>query len=98
MADPSRFRDSGEGVDPDRRSRTDDGPSRAPRWVKVSAIIVGLLLLMAVIVKVTGLGGDGHGPARHTGASISMPVSVTAVRAASGGKLSEIQVWTVSCR
>jgi hypothetical protein len=98
MADPSRSCGSGEGVDPDRRSRPDDEQPRAPRWVKVSAIMVGVLLLVAVIVKLTGLGGNGHGPARHTGASISVPVSVSAVEPPSGGKLSEIQVWTVSYR
>jgi hypothetical protein len=39
-------------------------PPRAPRWVKVSAIVVGVLILLVVIVMLAGLGGD-HGPARH---------------------------------
>lgn len=36
-----------------------------PRWVKVSGIVVGVLVLLVVIVLVTGLGGP-HGPGRHT--------------------------------
>lgn len=39
---------------------------KAPRWVRVSAIAVGVLLLLVVIAKLTGLGGD-HGPGRHRG-------------------------------
>lgn len=35
-----------------------------PRWVKVSGIISGVLIALAVIVMITGLGGP-HGPARH---------------------------------
>ena len=35
-----------------------------PRWVKLSAIIVGALILIVVVVLVTGLGGR-HGPGRH---------------------------------
>jgi hypothetical protein len=36
-----------------------------PRWVKVSGIVVGVLVLLAVIITVTGMGGP-HGPGRHT--------------------------------
>jgi len=35
-----------------------------PRWVKVSAIVVGILVLLVVILMVTGVGGP-HGPGRH---------------------------------
>jgi hypothetical protein len=59
-------------------------PPKAPRWVKVSAIIVGVLILLVVIAKLTGLGGD-HGPGRHTGASGALPTS----EALSGGNSSE---------
>jgi hypothetical protein len=52
--------------------------------VKVSAIIVGVLILLVVIVKLTGLGGD-HGPGRHTGASSAPPASITEIQAPSGG-------------
>ena len=34
----------------------------APRWVKVSAIIAGVLILLVVIALLVG--GD-HGPGRH---------------------------------
>lgn len=34
-----------------------------PRWVKVSAIIVGVLILVAVAVML--IGGGNHGPGRH---------------------------------
>ena len=37
---------------------------RMPRWVKVAAIIVGLLLLLFVVLQLTGIGGE-HGPGRH---------------------------------
>jgi hypothetical protein len=36
-----------------------------PRWVKVSGIIVGVLVLLAVILVLTGVLGGQHGPARH---------------------------------
>lgn len=36
-----------------------------PRWVKVSGIIVGALILLAVILILAGVGGP-HGPGRHT--------------------------------
>ncbi|MFC5799786.1 hypothetical protein [Streptomyces formicae] len=42
-------------------------PPRTPRWVKVSGTIVGVLILLVVILKLTGL-GDEHGPGRHMGA------------------------------
>lgn len=52
----------------------DDGPNHdtgagMPRWVKVSAIIAGILLLFVVVIKFTGVGGE-HGPGRHSGASV----------------------------
>ena len=35
-----------------------------PRWVKLSAISVGALILVVLALKVTGVGGR-HGPGRH---------------------------------
>jgi hypothetical protein len=35
-----------------------------PRWVKVTAIVVGVLILLFVILQLTGLAGQ-HGPGRH---------------------------------
>ena len=40
----------------------------APRWVKVSGIIVIVLALLVVIAIFTGIGGP-HGPGRHLSAS-----------------------------
>lgn len=37
-----------------------------PRWVKVFLSVVAALVLLVVVAKVTGAGGD-HGPGRHTG-------------------------------
>lgn len=39
-------------------------PYSTPRWVKVSAIIVLVLVLLVGIVIFTGVGG-AHGPGRH---------------------------------
>lgn len=82
MTDPSHNPDTG-GVGPHRGSPPST-PPRAPRWVKVSAIIVGVLILLVVIAKLTGLGGD-HGPGRHTGAGDTPPAGGTAVHALPGG-------------
>lgn len=35
-----------------------------PRWVKVSGIIVGAIILLAVVLMVSDVGGP-HGPGRH---------------------------------
>lgn len=35
-----------------------------PRWVKISGVILGLLILLAAILMVSGIGGP-HGPGRH---------------------------------
>lgn len=52
-------------VTPTPRAHADDGtPPRMPRWVKVSALVVGLLVLLFVILRLTGVGGE-HGPGRH---------------------------------
>lgn len=51
--------------------------------MKVFAIIVGVLILLAVIVKLTGLGGE-HGPGRHMGAGGTPPTSITEIQDLSG--------------
>lgn len=45
-----------------------DGEARAgmPRWVRVSLIVGLVVVLLLVVAKVIGLGGD-HGPGRHGG-------------------------------
>ena len=44
--------------------RTDRQPPGMPRWVKITGLVVGVLILVIVLVTLTGLAGD-HGPARH---------------------------------
>lgn len=51
MADPPRYPDS--------------KPHTRPRWLKVSLIIVGVLVLLVVILALTGVLGGQHGPGQH---------------------------------
>ncbi len=44
---------------------SEDRPPSTPRWVKVVGIIVIAIVLLFVILKLTGIGGN-HGPGRHT--------------------------------
>ena len=39
-----------------------------PRWVKLSGIAVGVLVLLILIIVLTGIGGP-HGPGRHLSSS-----------------------------
>lgn len=98
MMDPAHSPDAddGPGGEPDRglRSRT---PPKAPRWVTVSAIIVGIVILLAVIVKLTGLGGS-HGPGLHSGASRPAPVSSLEPRVSPGGNPAAQRSWQTSYR
>jgi hypothetical protein len=59
MADPPPYSDTGEdtGVEPDRQST-----SGLPRWVKVSGIIVGVVVLLGIVLALTGVIGGQHGP------------------------------------
>jgi hypothetical protein len=59
MSDPRRDRDATRN--PDRGA-----PPRAPRWVKMSVIIVALLALALVAIMLLGEGD--HGPSRHAAA------------------------------
>lgn len=65
MADPPADPDA----DFDAVDDTDEGPDHgsttgAPRWVKVTGIIVGVLILTFVVLQFVGPDG-GHGPGRH---------------------------------
>ncbi|HVE96959.1 MAG TPA: hypothetical protein VNA67_08245 [Pseudonocardiaceae bacterium] len=74
MADPPPYPRAGDdtGVRPDRGSSTN-----APRWVKVSGIIVVILaLLMGGLMLFGGSLGD-HGPGRHTPVGDTRPSGVT---------------------
>jgi hypothetical protein len=39
-------------------------PPSTPRWVKIFGIIAIVLILLFIILKLTGIGGE-HGPERH---------------------------------
>jgi hypothetical protein len=41
-----------------------NGTPPTPRWVKVFGVIIIALVLLFVILKFTGVGGE-HGPGRH---------------------------------
>ena len=47
---------------------TVESPPGMPRWVKVSLLVVGAVLLVFVILKLAGLGGR-HGPGMHQAAA-----------------------------
>lgn len=42
-----------------------------PRWVKLGALVVGILILLLVVLKLIGLGGE-HGPSRHGAAYVAV--------------------------
>jgi hypothetical protein len=39
-------------------------PTGTPRWVKVFALALAVLVLLIAILLITGIGGE-HGPSRH---------------------------------
>jgi hypothetical protein len=62
-----------------QRNRPDSGAERdretltgPPRWVKISAIVAGILILLVIAAML--LTGGQHGPARH-GFGIGAPIS-----------------------
>ena len=69
MTDPN----PGLGLDRDLDGAT---PPGMPRWVKVTAIVVGVLVLVFLVLQLTGIAGN-HGPGRHSSAGITPPVSLT---------------------
>ncbi|MGH6924712.1 MAG: hypothetical protein ACRED5_13320 [Propylenella sp.] len=60
-----------------------------PRWVKVSAIIAGVLALLVGIVIVTGIGGP-HGPGRHMRSGDAGGIGPTLAVAKIGGSLADL--------
>ena len=51
-------------------------PPGMPRWVKVSAIVVAVLLALFLVLRLTGIGGE-HGPGRHMSGSAPLSESAT---------------------
>jgi hypothetical protein len=66
-------------------------PPGAPRWVKVCAVIAGVVLVLLVVVKLTGTGGE-HGPGRHMGAGRAQS-TVVVEYAGFGGPMSGTSSW-----
>ncbi len=63
-----------EETDPYLETSDDPGARRdrgstagTPRWVKVSAILALVLVLLVGVMLLAGGGSGGHGPGRHTG-------------------------------
>jgi hypothetical protein len=56
----------------DVSGRSDLGRPPTPRWVKVFVIIL-LVLAALVILMLTGILGEGHGPGRHGGGHGATP-------------------------
>ena len=74
-------------TDPAARSRTGadadgESPPRAPRWVKVAAIVVAVLILVFLLLQLTGIGGE-HGPGRHMSGEGTVSGGVTGGQATS---------------
>lgn len=46
--------------------KADDSHAGMPRWVKISFLVVGALVLVFVLANITGVAGE-HGPGRHRG-------------------------------
>ena len=61
---------------PDVVAASDDGEALTgvPRWVKMSAVVAVLVVLMVVFVLATGGAGE-HGPGRHSGGDDKAPSS-----------------------
>lgn len=77
MVDPPRSPHADDEPDPEPSHGSPSGePPKMPRWVKVSAVVVGVVILLFVILQLTGIGGN-HGPGRHS--SAGRPAVVTGV-------------------
>jgi len=81
MADPSRHPDAAEGANAGSGREV---PPHMPRWVKVFGIVAGVLVLLLVIGRLTGLGGE-HDAGRDMGAGSTQPISFTAIQTSNGG-------------
>jgi cytochrome b561 len=53
-----------------------EAPPGTPRWVKVTAIVVGLLILLFLVLQLTGIAGE-HGPGMHSSAGQSSTLVTT---------------------
>jgi len=63
MTDPSRYPKSGDDAAVEPAGDSGDG---VPRWVKVSAIVALIVVLMVTVMLLLNVGGGEHGPSRHS--------------------------------
>ncbi|HMT33196.1 hypothetical protein [Gordonia pseudamarae] len=63
-------------------------PHRTPRWVKVVAVVVGVLIVLVVAVML--LSGGNHGPGRH----LSAPAAVVHPMISADGVDFSPDAWT----
>ena len=59
---------------PSESRREADAPPGTPRWVKVTAIVVGLLILVVVVLQLTGVAGE-HDPGMHSSTGQASPAA-----------------------
>ncbi|MBA3368268.1 MAG: hypothetical protein H0T99_06310 [Geodermatophilaceae bacterium] len=69
MTDPSRYPNSGDDAAVEPAGDSGDG---VPRWVKVSAIVALIVVLMVTVMLLLNVGGGEHGPSRHSGSGDSV--------------------------
>lgn len=51
------------------------GPPGMPPWVKIAGVVVLALVLLFLVLRLAGLGGD-HGPGRHMSQGVPVLVGV----------------------
>ena len=59
------------------RPGTEDAPPGMPRWVKIAAVVVGLLILVFLVLQLTGIAGE-HGPGMHSSLGSAVALSTAA--------------------
>jgi hypothetical protein len=66
-------------AEPTPRSDADhENPPGTPRWVIIIGVVVGALIVLFLVLKLTGIGGE-HGPGRHLSGPGTSPSSPTVV-------------------
>ena len=66
-----------EGSSDDGTDLSGGAPPRMPRWVKLTGIIVGVLIVLILLLRLAGVGGE-HGPGRHMSGAEAPSASLVA--------------------
>ena len=61
-----------------------EAPPGMPRWVKVSLAVVGILIAVFLLLRLTGLAGE-HGPGRHMSGQGAMVTTAPGAQPFAGG-------------